>query len=55
MSILMSQQQVKSEMSIQLMSKTMELAETSSDSMTEMLETATVPHPDLGNHIDLKA
>jgi hypothetical protein len=54
MSILMSQQHVKNEMSIQLMSKTMELAESNADSMTEMLETATVPHPDLGNHIDLK-
>lgn len=55
MSILMSQQQVKSEMSIQLMSKTMEMAESNSASMTEMLESATVPHPDLGHQIDLKA
>lgn len=55
MSILMSQQQVKSDMAIQLMSKTMEMAEMSSESMTDMLETAVVPHPDLGHMIDIKA
>lgn len=54
MSILMSQQQLKSDVSIQLMAKTMEMAEVSSESMTDMLETAAVPHPDLGQMIDIK-
>lgn len=55
MSILMSQQHVKNQMSIQLMSKTMEMAETNAQSMTKMLETTTAPHPDLGHSIDVKA
>ena len=55
MSTLMSQQAVKNQMSIQLMSKTMEMAQDNTEQMSEMLAEVQMTHPDLGQTIDLKA
>ncbi|WP_245881930.1 YjfB family protein [Streptohalobacillus salinus] len=55
MSTLMSQQAVKNQMSLQLMSQTMDMAQQNTEQLSDMLSDIPMSHPDLGNTVDLKA
>lgn len=54
MSMAMNQAQVKQQASLSVMKSTMSTAEQNGDALVEMLE-ASVPHPNLGAKIDVKA
>lgn len=55
-STIMSQAQLKQDVGVSLMKKTMDMAESNSQQMVNMLKQSTVqtPHPTLGNTIDMK-
>ncbi len=57
MSVVMKQAMVKQDASIAVMKNAMSLAKDNNNALMEMMQTpvvAKVPHPYLGNHIDLK-
>lgn len=54
LSMAMSQHHVKSQVSLQLMAKTMEMASGEAIDLNKMLEGMDLVHPDLGQQIDLK-
>ena len=57
MSVVMKQASLKQDASLAVMKNAMSLAEDNNNALMEMMQTSVgpkVPHPYLGNHIDLK-
>ncbi|WP_227394274.1 YjfB family protein [Jeotgalibacillus aurantiacus] len=54
MSVVLNHSQLKQGASIELVKKAMDHSEQQGAALAEMLNSIKVPHPDLGNRIDLK-
>jgi len=54
LSVVMSQQQVKTDASIAIMKQAKDVMQNEGEQLIEMIEESAVPHPNLGHQVDVK-
>ncbi|TFB19272.1 putative motility protein [Filobacillus milosensis] len=54
-SVVMNQAQLKQQVGMSLMGKAKDQANIQAEGLMKMLESSNVQHPNLGNHLDVKA
>lgn len=55
LSTILSQSKLKTDASFALMKQTKDLMENQGEQLAELIEKSTVPHPNLGHRVDLRA